>query len=267
MRVCLFLITFLLLFQTHAQDTVRLSNTVKDTIQTDNFHSKLFELPFSILEDVESVDFYKYALESYSNNQYDIALLYIKRAIQLSSNVDYKILKGWIEIKSGKSKEAIKTIKELLKKNPTNWKALYCLANAYMASGNPLAANVEYTRLLEYKSDYFLAYYERGLLKFSLNDFESAQMDFDLCLYFNKFYSPAYLARGKAYFRLFKYDNALIDFNRSVMAMPNNGEAYYYRGLTHVRKGDYSSACTDLNKAVALGHVAADKEFKSICVQ
>lgn len=250
-----------------AQDKIELSVEVKDTIEADNIHFKLFELPFSILEDVESVDFYRFALDSYAKGEYDLAMLYIKRAIQLSNNIDYKILKGWIEIRSGNSKNAIKTIKEVLRKNPTNWKAMYCLANAYIASGNPLAANVEYTRILEHKSDYFLAYYERGLLKYSLNDFESAMVDFDMCLYFNKLYSPAYLARGKSYFRLFKYDNALIDFNRAIIAMPSNGEAHYFRGLTNLRRNDYSAACVDLNKAVSLGHLAAEKEYKTFCVQ
>lgn len=267
MRIFLLNILLFLSASSFAQEKYQLTTEVKDSIVTDNVLSKLFELPFTILGDVESVDFYKYALESYSKQDYVSALLYVRRAIQLSNNVDYRILKGWIEIKSGNSKGATKTLKDILKKQPENWKAIYCLANAYMASGNPLAANVEYTRVLEYKSDYFLAYYERGLLKFSLNDFESALQDFDLCLYFDKFYSPAYLARGKSYFRLFKYDNALIDLNRAIVAMPTNGEAYYFRGLTQLRKSDYSAACGDLSKAVSLGHTAAEKEFKTYCVQ
>ncbi len=254
---------FFILILTFSLKTSAQINRVDTILNQPDFE---FSAPITILSELESVEFYVEAKSHFAEKEFDIARALITRALKIApENVDYLTLKAWIFKESGKPQRAIKIANEALKQSPTNIAALYCLANARRAKRDYLGANIEYTRLIQLKPDYYLAYYERGLVKSLLNDFKGAIQDFDKCLKYKSTYIPSYLSKGIANFKLFEFDKALVDLNRTIVAWPEKPSAYYYRGLTYLRMNKYAEACEDLNKANSLGYEKAMEDLKTFC--
>jgi uncharacterized caspase-like protein/Tfp pilus assembly protein PilF len=61
--------------------------------------------------------------------------------------------------------------------------------------------------------------------------------------------SQAFFERGKLYASLEQYDSAIVDFTDTLRLEPDNGVAYHARGVAYLSKGEYLRALPDFDQA------------------
>lgn len=104
-------------------------------------------------------------------------------------------------------------------------------------------------------------YYQRGISRYILKQYNEAIQDFNESLKLKPGYELATLERGITYYTLAKDELALVDLNNAVKINPKNSRAYYYRGLLKKYSNDLAGSCKDLKEADALGAKGAKEEL------
>ena len=94
---------------------------------------------------------------------------------------------------------------------------------------------------------------------------------FVLILFFSLFINchsqtaEEFFEKGIAKYDLQDYEGAISDFNKAIEINPNNAEAYYNRGFAKINLGQKDSGCLDLSKAGKLGCSQAYEAIKDFC--
>ena len=113
--------------------------------------------------------------------------------------------------------------------------------------------------------DYALAYYNRGLAKIHLEDYNGAISDNTKAIELNPDYAMAYNNRGYSKSILEDYNGAIADYNKAIELDPNNSLAYANRGISKYILGDLNGACDDAKKVANLGDTDAAKWVAENC--
>jgi len=95
-------------------------------------------------------------------------------------------------------------------------------------------------------------YYNRGIAKYDLNDYQGALQDYNKAIEFDSKYADAYCARGNAKSKLKDYHDAIQDHNKAIQLNPAFRLAYYDRGNAEYYLKDYKAAIQDFTKAIQL---------------
>lgn len=74
----------------------------------------------------------------------------------------------------------------------------------------------------------------------------------------------AYYNRGNLRCSQQDYRGAIADYTRAIELRPDFGDAYYNRGLVYLRQGNTAAGTADLSKAGELGVVAAYNLLKRL---
>ena len=108
-------------------------------------------------------------------------------------------------------------------------------------------------------------FFERGLLNYLMDDFNSALTDFDKAILLDEENNDAYYYRGVVHYETANYKDALTDFDKAIDLDPENALLYFYRGeVQHGLKNDVK-ACADWNTAETKSPGSANKRIKSFC--
>lgn len=111
------------------------------------------------------------------------------------------------------------------------------------------AALANFNTCIDTDSTIIEAFYNRGVTKFLLNDFEGAKSD--ISNFLNKdTTAEAYNVRGSCYYKLGDLDNALRDFAMALAIDPEYAEAHFHRGHVLFQLKDFSSAIDDYSMAI-----------------
>ncbi|MCU0848205.1 MAG: tetratricopeptide repeat protein [Spirochaetes bacterium] len=113
-----------------------------------------------------------------------------------------------------------------------------------------------YTHLIMIAPNHYL-YNHRGLVYFSLSEYEKAVDDFTEAIKIEPNDTRVFTNRGLAYRMLKQYDSAVADFNKSLEINPLWPDTFYGRALTRFDMGDVRAALEDIDKAIKL-----NPEFK-----
>lgn len=131
-------------------------------------------------------------------------------------------------------------------------------ANSYFAQAvsvnDPSKAIDLYTKAIELKPDFVVAFYNRGIEKSKLNKYEGELEDYNQAIKLKSDFTFAYFNRGNVKVKLGDFPGALIDFSKVIELDPNDPEAYINRGNVRARLGDYSGALVDYDKAISLNN-------------
>ena len=126
----------------------------------------------------------------------------------------------------------------------------YEALNAHIS--NNLARAVElYTHLIVVSPNHYV-YNHRGLVYFSLSQYEKALEDFNRAIELEPNDTRVYTNRGLTYRMLKQLDRSLEDFNKSLDLNPLWPDTFYGRSLTYYDMGDLRSALEDCDRAIAL---------------
>ena len=113
-------------------------------------------------------------------------------------------------------------------------------------------AIVDYDKAIRLRPDYAEAYNNRGVALADLGRYEKAIVDYDKAIRLRPDYAEAYNNRGVAYVDLGRYEKAIVDYDKAIRLRPDFAEAYYNRGNAHGVLGQYEKAIVDYDEAIRL---------------
>jgi putative GTP pyrophosphokinase len=117
---------------------------------------------------------------------------------------------------------------------------------------NRLADAIDlYTQLILVSPNHFI-YNHRGLVYFTLSEYDKAINDFTTAIQMAPKDTRVYTNRGLTYRMLKKYDASLRDFNKSLELNPLWPDTFYGRSLTYYDLGDIKHALEDCDKAISI---------------
>ena len=108
-------------------------------------------------------------------------------------------------------------------------------------------------------------YFNKGISKFSLQDYRGAISDYSKAIQLNPDYADAYNNRGCANLYFKDYTEAIADYNIAIQLNPDNDKAYYNRGNAKYYLDDKNGACKDWSKAGELGYSDAYTNIQNFC--
>ncbi len=108
-----------------------------------------------------------------------------------------------------------------------------------------------YTRLITVSPNHFI-YNHRGLVYFTLSEYDKAIKDFTSAIEIEPRDTRVYTNRGLTYRMLKQYDKSLKDFEKSLELNPLWPDTFYGRSLTFYDLGDIQHAIEDCDKAISL---------------
>jgi len=162
-------------------------------------------------------------------------------------------------------------------------------------------ALIHLSKAIELNPTYIQAYFERGLIKFDINDYEGSIQDLNKAIDIKpsdsvfvframaKYYAgdftgvifdcekaialkpskdillEAYNYMGRAKLNLENYDDALKDYNKAIELDPSYAWTYLNRGSVEIKLNLQKEACSDFHKAKDLGDEGADNLIKKYC--
>ena len=109
-----------------------------------------------------------------------------------------------------------------------------------------------YTEALKLKSDYDVAYYNRGVAYGEKGDFDQTLQNYSKAIDLNPDFANAYYNRGVAYGEKGDFDQALQDYSKAIDLNPDFANAYCNRGVAYGEKGDFDQALQNYSKAITL---------------
>lgn len=147
-------------------------------------------------------------------------------------------------------------------------------SQAYYVRGNIKAsfedfhgAMKDYNQAIDQNGKLSDVFFARGNVKMKLQDYYGAIADFTSAIAINGNYVEAYLNRGKAKQFLQAYEDAINDCSKIIQINAKSMDAYYMRGLLRIEFGDMKQGCLDLSKAGELGDQKAYEAIKEKCNQ
>ena len=222
--------------------------------------------PIKILAEQSSYSFFEQANIQYGKGNPTGALTLVNKPHKEDPiNFDYLLLRSYVLIEIGKYSDALSIAEQTIVLKPTDWKPIYCRAFCKYAKKDFLGSVVDYSTVINMKTDNSLAYYSRGMAKMELNDYFGAKEDFNLSIMLKPTYIEAYHGRGLAGYKVQAYEEAEKDFSSLIVKNPNSGEAFYYRGMCKIGLNELTNACLDFDKAIKMGYSAAIIEQKKNC--
>jgi len=108
-----------------------------------------------------------------------------------------------------------------------------------------------YTQLILVSPNHYI-YNHRGLVYFTLSEYEKAINDFTTAIQMSPKDTRVYTNRGLTYRMLKRYDESLKDFNKSLELNPLWPDTFYGRSLTYFDLGDIQHALEDCDKAISI---------------
>ena len=126
-------------------------------------------------------------------------------------------------------------------------------------------AIADYSLAIEINPKDAVAYFDRGTLKFILQDYSAAISDYTQVIEINPNNASAYGLRGDAKRNLHDYEGAIADYTITIEIGTKIAPAYYGRGLLKILLSQKESGCLDLSKAAELGYQKANEAIKQYC--
>ncbi|MFH1232123.1 MAG: protein kinase [Planctomycetota bacterium] len=127
---------------------------------------------------------------------------------------------------------------------------------------------IEYqTKAIQRMPFYAKAYYDRGIAKSKLGNYQDAINDFNQAIKINPQWTQVYLNWGMANVKLGNYQNGIDNCNQALQINPNCLEIYYYRGLIKTKLEDYQGAIYDYNYIIKLNHDYVDAYVDRGCAR
>ncbi len=169
----------------------------------------------------EAISYYNKAVKLHLENQYDIAVINYRKALELNPNFN-------------DAKFNLANI-YFIKANQYSKKNDFAQAVSYMNKGialNPKALNA--------KHNLAVIYYNNGVTQFDNNDFEGALKSYDKVTEIEPDFTEAYFAKGNAYLKLNQYDLAQGCYKKVLELNPNHSGAKNNNGYALQQQEEYT---------------------------
>jgi tetratricopeptide (TPR) repeat protein len=174
-------------------------------------------------------------------------------------------LKAYSHIKLNQLKEAEKTITHLLQINPNYYEAFFLKGLLAVTNENYFDAISQFNKVIKQNPQHEKALYNNALAKGLLEDYKGAIQELNACIVVNPNYSLAYYNRGYWQELLEEYDKSILDYSKAIEIDKRFTEAYIALAYVYNQKGDNISACQTLTKAKEEGIESANDLLENFC--
>ncbi|MDE0635730.1 MAG: tetratricopeptide repeat protein [Candidatus Poribacteria bacterium] len=169
-----------------------------------------------------------------------------------AQNLNFAIPSTYLQKLLEKSKQAERFPPTISAETYFRW------GNAKYKTGDYEGAISDYTTAIRLKSDYIVAYNNRGMAKGLLKRYSDAIEDFDTVIGLQPDYAEAYVARGLMKDQSGQHFAAITDYDTAIRLQPNLAAAYHARGNVKSKLKQYSAAIADYDIAIKLKPSDAD---------
>ncbi|MDE2734160.1 MAG: tetratricopeptide repeat protein [Gemmatimonadota bacterium] len=149
-------------------------------------------------------------------------------------------------------KMALDAYDKALRLNPDLVEAYYNRGMVKIVLGQWEAALADYDAAIARNPNYAQAYYSRGMVKETLGQREAALVEYDAAIARNPDYTQAYYNRGVVKEALGQLEAAIADFDAAIAQKPDYTQAYYRRGVAKEALGQLEAALADYDEAIRL---------------
>jgi tetratricopeptide (TPR) repeat protein len=171
---------------------------------------------------------------------------------------DAAIYKAEIEIRSGKSSNAVDTLQAVLKNDPDNAVAHYQLGMAFNQLGNSKRAETEWHDAVRLRPDIIEAHAALAQAAIRRNDPSALAQEADQIIRLQPAASDGYMLRGMAETMRRQYPTAEQYLKQAVEKGPNNSVAYVQLGLLRIAQNQLAEAQKAFQQALDLDPNSAD---------
>jgi tetratricopeptide (TPR) repeat protein len=205
------------------------------------------------------------------------------------------------QLKQGNYQKAIEFATKVVAMNPSNLKARYYRAEAYMATEEYYNADSDYALVVKKDKQNALLWYKRGFCNEKFGDLVAAKRYYGKSLKRDILISEAYsnragiwekfgkpkkalpdlnqalildpqnvslrLRRGYVFLSLEQVQNAVDDFVKATQEFPQSGEAFLGLGIARHRNGNIKDACDAWRQASMLREPRADDQLTQFCTE
>ncbi len=151
-----------------------------------------------------------------------------------------------------KPEDGISAYDEAIRLKPDYATAYYNRGIAKGNLGQYDDAIADYDEAIRLKPDYATAYYNRGNAKGNLGRHDDAIADYNETIRLKSDYASAYNNRGNAKGNLGRHDDAIADYDEVIRLKPDDAVAYYNRGNAKANLGRHDDAIADYDEAIRL---------------
>jgi predicted O-linked N-acetylglucosamine transferase (SPINDLY family) len=175
------------------------------------------------------------------------------------------LLRGVIEVQSGRTAQAAESIRRCIRKDPTRAAAHALLGDALSSLSRPLEALESYQTALRLDSSLVSAHYGRGNVLLDLERPREALSSYDRVLQSKANDSEALFNRGNALFRLNELDAALESYARAVAVRPTYAAAHANHGAVLMLLRRPEAALASIEAALAIQPDFPDALYRRAC--
>ncbi|MDJ0617153.1 MAG: tetratricopeptide repeat protein [Calothrix sp. MO_192.B10] len=147
---------------------------------------------------------------------------------------------------------AVVSYNKAIEIKPDFYIAWYNLGLVLNELGRSEEAITSYDKVIEFKRDFYLAWYHRGEELFNLGRYQEAIASYEQALDIKPDYHDAWCDRGINLGLLGKHEEALASFDKAIEIKPDLEDAWYGRGVTLSHFKRYEEALASYDKAIEL---------------
>jgi len=136
--------------------------------------------------------------------------------------------------------------------NPSNTSAYFNRGLSKSKLKDYDGALLDYSKVIDLDPSNTSAYFNRGLSKSYLKQYDAAIEDYSKAIDLDPSDGSAYTNRGTAKYYLKQYDAAIEDYSKVIDLDPSDASAYYNRGTAKYYLKQYDAAIEDYSKAIEL---------------
>ncbi len=230
---------------------------------------------------------YNTAVENIRSLNFEVALTYLDAAVDLDSTLNEALIqRGKVKVELGKINDAIKDFSLAGRRDPKNGEpdfylgylpfvtdtsrliinklnsaiqkgyiqapAFYFRGLYYLIQKSYSTAINDFTKAVELKANYALAYHDRATAKRALGDIQGALYDYRMAVNYENNFPLAFNNMGSMKIALGDYEGAIADYSVAIKLDPELYIAYNNRGTAKYFLGQIDSALTDFNQAISI---------------
>ena len=184
--------------------------------------------------------------------QFEEALNYYKKALQLEPNAKSHFLLAKCLYSMGKKEDAIQIYNKTIEINPNYIDAYFnkgiCLSNLNFK----MEAINMYDKAIELNPTFVDAYFQRGYCFCYLKKYQRAMLEMNKVLELNHNYYQAYIEKAICFQKMKRYEEAIIEITKAIEHNKYFEKAYFQRGYCYELINDLSSAIQDYKKVIEL---------------
>ena len=210
--------------------------------------------------------FYTKALKDISQKNFNEAVSYLKKSIDLSPRYyDAWLALGEADAHSGLYTKALNELKYCKTMDSTSALLFYKMGVVETKLKQKTEALNSFNRALKLNPDYIPAIISRAAEYADRGQFKTAIREYNRVLQLDPAYHTIYKQRAMAHLALKNYEAAIDDFSRFLIFNETDASVYYHRGMARLELKQMTDACTDFSLSAKLGSHAAAKALAEHC--